>query len=100
MSAEVVQLTGFAPEAPLPEDSSEQPATLLADAPDLMSPKTLSAVLDGIAEATLAEWRTKDKGKAPEDMVGPPWKKLGGAVRYLKGDVIAWIGRQPVGMTS
>jgi len=82
------------------EQPTELPSLLLADAPDLMSPATLSAALDDIKVATLAEWRTKDKGKRVDQMVGPPWRKLGGAVRYLKVDVVAWIERQPVGKTS
>lgn len=99
MSAELLQLT-LAQEAGPPKQEETDAPVLLAAAPDLMSPKTLSAVLDDIKEATLAEWRTKDKGKAPADMVGPPWRKLGGAVRYLKSDVIAWIERLPVGVTG
>ncbi|UOQ58130.1 hypothetical protein MUN78_04590 [Leucobacter allii] len=100
MSAPVVQLVSAVDPEPEPPEVEAAAPALLEDAPDLMSPATLSAVLDDIKVATLAEWRTKDKGKPVDEMVGPPWRKLGGAVRYLKGDVIDWIGRLPVGMTS
>lgn len=98
MSAEVVQLAGIA--APAVREGPEVPRVELEDAPPMMSPETLSRVLDDIRVATLAEWRTKDRGKPVDQMVGPPWRKLGGAVRYLKGDVEAWIARLQVSPRS
>ena len=93
MSAEVVQL-GVLPPAPVTEEPDEAPARLpLGDAPDVMSPETLSRVLDGVAVATLAEWRT---GKDVSTRRGPAFEKLGGAVRYMKTDVIAWLASKRV----
>lgn len=89
MSAEIVQL------APAPAERIEEPAPVqrltISEAPDVMSPETLSQVLDGVKVATLAEWRTKDKHKPVDQMVGPPWTKLGGVIRYLKSDVADWL---------
>jgi hypothetical protein len=88
VSAEVVQL-GVLPPAPGTEEPDEVPAQRpLADAPDVMSPETLSQVLDGVAVATLAEWRT---GKDLSTRRGPAFEKLGGVVRYMKPDVISWL---------
>jgi len=70
------------------ESESEPVDGALSNAPDLMSPETLSRVLDGVAVATLAEWRT---GQNLKTRRGPAFHKLGGMVRYLKADVIAWL---------
>lgn len=87
MSAEVLQLAAVVePVEPLVEE--EHTVLPLADAPDVMSPETLSRVLDDVKVATLAEWRT---GKYVEARRGPAFQKIGGLVRYLKPDVIAWL---------
>lgn len=88
MTAEIVHLTL---EQPTPSAPAPRPTLTLASAPDVMSPETLSQVLDGVAVATLAEWRTKDKNRAPGEMVGPVWLKVSGLIRYLKPDVEAWL---------
>lgn len=93
MSAEVLQL-GVLPPASGTEEPDEAPTWLpLADAPDVMSPETLSRVLDGVAVATLAEWRT---GKDLSTRRGPAFEKLGGVVRYMKPDVISWLASKRV----
>ena len=92
MSAELIQLSTLQEEgaATSPEEVSPLP---LRDAPDVMSPETLSRVLDNIAVATLAEWRT---GKNQEARRGPVFHKLGGSIRYLKSDVVAWLDSKRV----
>ncbi|MFA5606616.1 MAG: helix-turn-helix domain-containing protein [Leucobacter sp.] len=85
MTAEIVQLV-TADTTPTPAPVLE--SLPLASAPDVMSPETLSRVLDGVAVATLAEWRT---GKNRETRRGPAFQKIGGSVRYLKTDVVAWL---------
>lgn len=91
MSAEIVQLSLAPVETVEAAPATEAPMLTLASAPDVMSPRTLSQVLDGISEATLAEWRTKDKDKAVESMIGPVWVKVSGLIRYLKPDVVSWL---------
>lgn len=41
------------------------------------------AELTGISRVTLGQWRAAGKG--------PPWTKLGRAVRYRRAEVEAWI---------
>lgn len=91
MTAEIVQLS-LAPVDTAEHAQLPEPTTMtLASAPDVMSPETLSQMLDGVAVATLAEWRTKDKGKPAELMIGPVWVKVSGLIRYLKPDVVSWL---------
>ena len=53
----------------------------------LLTPREL-ARLAKVAEGTISNWRSQG--------VGPPFTKLGGAVRYQRGDVVEWLGRQRV----
>jgi len=50
--------------------------------PELMTPKALAEYL-GVAEQTLANWRSQGGG--------PTYTKIGGRIRYQKGDVQAWL---------
>ena len=47
-----------------------------------LSPKETAALLE-ITTATLYRWRRKN-GK------GPPWKRHGGKIRYLRSDIERW----------
>lgn len=86
MSAGVVRL--ITAQTDEDTDSSTPQPLMLADSPEVMSPDTLSRVLDGVAVATLAEWRT---GKSVEARRGPAFHKIGGLVRYYKADVMSWL---------
>lgn len=46
------------------------------------------AALIGLAEGTLANWRSQGGD------IGPPFVKLGGMVRYRRTDLEAWIAAQ------
>ena len=48
------------------------------------------ASLARISTGTLANWRSR--------RVGPPFAKLGGAVRYGRQDVAAWVDAQKIEM--
>lgn len=95
MTAEIVQLTLEPADAPASQPEP-RPTLTLASAPDVMSPETLSQVLDGVAVATLAEWRTKDKNRPVGEMIGPVWVKVSGLIRYMKPDVEAWLNAHRV----
>jgi hypothetical protein len=50
-----------------------------------------------LSVACLRKWRWKDarrvrKGEVP---VGPPWRKLGRAVRYPRWELLNWVESQP-----
>lgn len=98
MTAEILRLTGLDTAAPAsppelePLPAEESPLAL-ESAPDMMSPETLSRVLDGVKVATLALWRT---GKNVETRRGPAYSKIGGLVRYSKPDVISWLASHRV----
>jgi predicted DNA-binding transcriptional regulator AlpA len=67
------------PEAPIEQHPrSEQ----LRDAFGVLSPADLSALI-GVDERTLAVWRAQRRG--------PDFVKLGRAVFYRRGDILAWI---------
>lgn len=53
----------------------------------LLSAQEVSALI-GLAEGTLANWRSQG------GEVGPPFVKLGGMVRYRRTDLEAWIAAQ------
>jgi len=52
---------------------------------------TEAAAYLGLAVATLRKWRALG-GK-----IGPPFRRLGGAVRYPRAGLIAWAEAQPGG---
>jgi predicted DNA-binding transcriptional regulator AlpA len=54
---------------------------------ELLDTKQAAAYL-GLAQITLAQWRQMD--------TGPPYVKLGRAVRYDVADLAHWIERQKV----
>lgn len=56
----------------------------------LMSTRDLCEYL-AIPEATLIDWRYK--------RTGPPFHRIGGAVRYTRTDVDAWLKRQRISTT-
>jgi predicted DNA-binding transcriptional regulator AlpA len=58
----------------------------ITDPEPLVSPKVVSSFLGGIAEQTLANWRSAG--------TGPPYHKLGGQVRYRITEVAAWVESQ------
>ena len=51
-------------------------------APQLLT-ETQVAAITGLAVSTLRNWRSK--------RIGPPYRKLGGAVRYDADKLTAWI---------
>lgn len=46
----------------------------------------------GVASSTLRKWRTRG--------IGPPFTKLGGAIRYAPDSISDWISRQTYQATS
>lgn len=56
--------------------------------PDSMLDTQAAAEVLGLRPQTLHEWRTR--------RVGPPYRKLGRAVRYVYVEIIAWRDAQRV----
>lgn len=48
-----------------------------------MPPAEVSAVLDGIPEKTLADWRSRG--------IGPAFIKVGRHIRYRPADIEKWL---------
>lgn len=59
-----------------------EPTAVPEQLDELLTPEEFSA-LTKIPEDTLQDWRT--------DRTGPPFLKLGRAVRYRRADVRAWL---------
>ena len=72
---------------PNPNHQSKERATL---APSL-DEKAVGDML-GLSVSVLRKWRVQRKG--------PPFKRLGRAVRYFRADVIQWLESQPKSDTS
>ena len=49
----------------------------------LMTPIECSAYLNGIAVATLSDWRVR--------RIGPPWISVGRCIRYRRSSVEQWL---------
>jgi phage terminase Nu1 subunit (DNA packaging protein) len=47
------------------------------------------AAISGIAVRTLQSWRLRG--------IGPPWRRLGSAIRYNMIEFEQWVNRQPCG---
>lgn len=67
----------------LPEIAS--PALAVTPLEHLLTERDLAA-LTGLSVATVRRWRTMHHG--------PPYLKIGAAVRYRPRDVVAWIDSQ------
>lgn len=62
--------------------TARAPIRQVVDLPELSSRRELSE-FTGVAVQTLARYAVEGKG--------PRMTKLGGAVRYIKADVLAWL---------
>lgn len=49
---------------------------------DYLTPRQLSELV-GVTKEVLHQWRVRSQG--------PPWYRVGGAIRYRAADVDAWI---------
>ena len=67
--------------APASLDAARQ--AIQAQIPDALLTTSDAAAYVALKPATLIDYRTRH--------VGPPWLKLGGACRYLRSDLDAWI---------
>lgn len=59
--------------------------------------ETEAARLLGLSVACLRKWRWENRRRIErgEPPVGPPWRKLGRAVRYPKHALTRWLESQP-----
>jgi predicted DNA-binding transcriptional regulator AlpA len=53
---------------------------------DALLPEEYAARLLALSSRTLQAWRTK--------RTGPPFVRVGRAIRYRRGDLLAWIRRR------
>lgn len=88
-------------------DLQEDPSAAERPAPRI-APRALrendAAAYCGFSGSYLRNLRCADKGRREdgEPIKGPPWIVIGGAVRYLKEDLDAWLDshRDPQGALS
>jgi predicted DNA-binding transcriptional regulator AlpA len=64
---------------------------------ELVSVKTLSRMID-VSQKTIWDWLYKDRKTASIDPL--PYHKLGGLVRFKVKDVMAWIERRRIRVSS